>query len=905
MNQATYRIQNIDTDHVTNGYAFVPTDWEKVERIMQSDYIPERLQKGNHDPVQWTWMPLQRELSKFLASRKGDCLRVEYSRRSHETSIKSAKPDAMDRAYAKGSISAGNMAREVRAAVYHGTMLDFDQCSSAHSMILSALKADRNSDTEYENIEHYVENKKEERKRIADTYFGGDLERAKNVFTKILFGGNPQIDDGLVKGMQEELQAFTEHVIASADRQLIDKVKRRTEKKNRDDIRKACAHWGIDEDTAKARGYGLRKWQASLVCLWTRNKESLVMEAVLGWAIRNNLILNRRFDYCFDGVLLPMDDVVSFMKYDAENKTIDDLLKTFRKVGLEQTGFDVRWEVKDMQPEHDKFWAEHGAFEKACGVNEDIDHFDLDHMLQLKSTGQRLAYFNEHFHWIEDQHKAVCFQVANIKRHDGTSTERNLLWASQRELTDTFGHISSLQKNKHGEDIPLVQLWLRMESRSQYHRIGAYPYAGCYDADRASLQCKKIFNVFTGYPSDVWENASDTEFSKEEMTKLLYPFMGVASHLVGCKCFDEQGCFPVNLDAYDPADRMQLDLLLHYIGHRIAHPDHPRHPYYICIQSECGTGKNTLMEPLQRLVGSNHYKCSADMEAFCGAHAEGLISKIIAVFNEANINDTKKYVSKFKEYVTEDTQTANPKFVRPFEFALYAAIIILTNERVPMRIEPMNRERRMILFKSNTFTAQYWGSDMWKRIYDSLADIRFLRALRQYFTTLDYDAFDMRVARQANLKLPAYRQLALHFTPVEVAYLRSYIEEGAYSPLHNRGVQFWTLPQWDQPIVVPVAELWSGAKRFYEEQNMTSAATMRSKAQFTQQLEQLPGIEKHVDPHGVRHLRFVPKQVYRDLIDKCLVDIDSMPEGFNAAMSGEVVAQTKKIDPDAFFGMVA
>lgn len=902
-------IDPLETNHVTDGYAFLPTDFAQIEKIRLSRYEPRRCREDNCDGIKNVYTPLTDLLYKFGERNVDGQLRIQYKRMSLETSLSAPKADGLERAYPMQSVSAGQMWREVRAAVYHGTLLDFDQESSHQALVLSALKTNADSSLNYSHIERYVTNKKTERRRIAEEYFDGDVSKAKDLFTKITFGGRSTINDPLVVGMHMEFAMFC-LLVVDANPTLHSKFKKRTSVKNKAEVKSACTKYGIDEAAAAAKGFGHKKWQSSLMSLWCRNKESMVIEAVLGWCISRNLVRQRRFDNTFDGLMIPIDDVNQFLASTPDHETVDDITESFRKVGLAVTGFDVRWSEKCMKAEHDTFWKEYDEFEKSVEVKPDGEEFPdvVKSLLDMKSSAQRFKFFNENFQYIEDQHKVLHYQILGIRRADGSIVhERNLLWATRPQLYDTFGHIPSLTANDRGDDIPLASMWFNSSRRSQYKRIGAYPYAGCYDPEKSAFASKDVFNTFTGYPPDVWENASDTEFTEGEMMDKIGPFLQLASHLAGCKCYDKRsGLFPKSLSDYDEGDLEQLKLLLYFLGHRIAHPDQDRLPYYVCIMSDCGAGKNMLFMPINRLVGASHYKCSSNIGDYVGGHAEGLLSKIVAVFNEVDISSSSKVTQEFKELITENTQTANPKFVRPFEFAVWAAIVVLTNSRIPIRIEPMNRERRIILFQSNDWTCKRWGSKMWDFYAQMFNDTVFLRALRQFFTTRDYAGFDFRKARRNNLRMPAYMQLAMHFTPVEVMFVRDFIQQGLFD-LEARSLtigegmpDFWTFPTWDQPHLIKVRDAHQKARSYYEENSIHNGATVRSQVAFTQHMERMKGVDK-VIKSKVPHFRIIPSVVFQDLVDKGLVDYDELDRGLQQVLiegSGESEGgETEELGP--------
>ena len=888
MPTADYVIRPIATDHVTCEPTHIPTDWSLVNTII----------KKNYEPVGSEW-----SLTDYLRRLKNhgeqcNTLRIEYRRKPERGSGVVTKEEC-DRAVAKGGLSAGDTRREVRAGVWGDTMHDFDQCTSHQSLILCALNADPETNVvaEFPCLYRYVHHKTEERQRVADAHFGGDVQAAKHLYQVLTFGGKARdpydepISDAKLTGFAREMADFKARV-HDANPSFHADLKRKTAAKNRSAIRAS----GLTEAEARAKGIGCKDWVASLMSLWCRNKESEVIEAVAGWCIESGLIRNRAFDNSKDGLMVPKADVRAYLdQNDSEHATVADLCAQFEEVGADVTGYRVRWDEKPMGDAKVAFW------EKMDGLTVPLPQqpadgsglkFDRQYVRDLPTPEARLAYFSDHFAFIDDQAKVVFIQAVDINHPDGsTERKRDIVWYSAKDLVTTFGNIESGLKNGINQPIPLPVAWLSDPDRRNYAKISASPYPDVHNPARAEYYSEDVFNTFVGYPEIPWKDARDDEYAEEEMTKIIDPFMQLTSHLVGCQCYDPaNGRFPP-MDEYPPDDRAKLEVVLMLAGIRIAHPDRDREPYAILIQGMQGTGKNTFTEVLASLVGRAHYKCSSDIEDFCGTHAEGLLNKLVAVFNEADIGSTAKHANKMKGLVSEDTATVNPKNIRPYDYTVSALFIALSNESCPIRIDVNNGDRRWIVVRSNDWCPKMWSRHMWAKLHQRFKEPVFLRALRQYFCTRDYGSYDFRTAKLANARSPAYQALVQYFVPGEARFLQYHIENQHYNPGSqftgsDDDTPFYSNSQWNTPVSASASDLFAASKTFFEYTNTSGAVAEKSLQSFNNKLCALGPMTKTTEKRKVVWV-FTPRRVYEALVEKGFVSEECLDAETRAALAAD------------------
>lgn len=870
---ADYIIRPIATDHVTRSPSYLPIADTRVTDILHKGYDPKFA-----DTEGWCLATYLRSLRKNIHC---GMLEMQWSRKSKG---KVTKRSECDRAVAKGCLSAGDTLCEVRDGLWGDTVYDFDQCCSHQTLMLCALQADSDVDvpTEFPNLLNYTEHKEEERKRVADAYFQGDIKKAKQMYQAVTFGGKPldpygePLSDPALIGYYREMGDFKAR-ICEANPSFHKEMKKCTKAKGKED------------------------WQASLMSLWCRNKESEVIEAVVGDAIKIGLIQDSRFDNSKDGIMIPIADVDAYLanNNDAEHETLADICAHFEEVGADVTGYRVQWDRKPMMDAHVAFWNKMDALNvelPAQPADGSGLKFDWAYVRSLPTTESKLGYFNIHFAYILSQAAIVHIQAIDVNHPDGTTErKRDLTWYSAKDLQTAFGNIDSGQKNSLGNPIPLPTVWLSADCRRTYVKVGAFPYPDVYNPSRAEYHSKDVCNTFVGYPEIVWKNARQDEYTPEDMLRIIDPFVQMVSHLIGCQCYDKDtGRFP-HLYEYPTPDRNKIELLLKVVGIRIAHPDQERQPYAILIRGMQGTGKNTFTEVLAALVGLTHYKCSSNIDDFLGTHAEGLENKLIAVLNEIDLSQSLKNEGKVKGLVSEDTATANPKNIRPYEFTVAALFIALSNNACPLRIDVNNGDRRWLVFESNDWCPVHWTRDIWAALRARFKDTVFLRALRQYFCKQDYTSYDFKLAKVANVKSTAYQKLVQYFVPAEARFVQNFIETQMYNPgplfadavVDTDGPAFYTNTKWDTPVQVNARKFFEDSKGFYKEYCINGGVAEKSLQSFNNKLQTISQMVKKTDKRGQVSWEFTPREVYGVFVDKGYISQECIDYGLKQALVGK------------------
>jgi hypothetical protein len=875
-----YTIQPIAESVITNEPCTLPTDWAKVRSISHTGRGGKQLKK---------MMKCKNEKNE---------LEMVFTRDKVH--------GLLDRVYC-ADVSPVALQCDIRAGIWGDSCYDIDQSSAHQRAIVSAIENDANETAPretYKALFHYVENKTAERERVATTYFKGSIQKAKNVYQALTFGSSVKnamlkcgykkdVNDEQLNGYVANLKMFA-ILLMERNPKISAEVSKVCEKENNKE-RKAFLkkNPSATDEQMRNAGVGVKSATRSLLALYGRNKEQHITETAIQHFIDCGVIANRRFAPCHDGIMIYKKDVDAYCEQ--HNKTLQTVIDECNEHVKETIGFSASFELHDIKSDHDAF------FEQITKDADDFPHwpeavkmkFDTDFFNTLSTHEEQTAYWELHFAFCVSQVKTGQLLSKDVVLSDGTvEIERELFWFSDKELMSAYGNLDhATETDDRGRPMKFVNLWLNSPSRRTYNYIDVVPYAGSYDPQRN--KSADTFNAFVGYPKYIWDDK--TEYTNEQMVKLLQPFFTMVMHLVGCKGYNEKGLF--SHDTITPEDAENFDALMHIVGHRIVHPEQEKLPYGILIKSIQGCGKNTFSDAIARLVGLSLYKCSSNIEDFCGTHAEGMMGRLFCVMNEAEISNTGKYKNAVKEFISEEKATCNAKYQRPFEYALRALILVFSNESCPINLDTTGRDRRWLAFEANDFCAKRWGQNVWKKLREHFKKHEFLRALKQYFLTLDYDGFDYKKAKNKNSKGDAYKKVAQYFYPSEVLFIQHFIESKQWST-DPHGNFF---KAWDVSKTYKAKELYEHAQQYFKDTN-NDRALARKYNSFNSSLEKHNmGFTKGKDATSSKAptWTFNVKDVYTWLIKNQYVDEDHIGDDLKEAL-GDVEEKHLDIDDLGF-----
>ena len=887
-------------DSAIVGDCYLPFDFNKITRLQNSGWnhtytdADAPYSPSNVDSV----MKHVERLAK--AKKSNNSIKIEFTQNDI----------AIDRCVAKKSISAGDLYKPARYALFGDTMRDFDLDCAHQSMMLSAL-VENGTDvqTEYPALHNYVNNKTAERERLASALFGDaspeSIEKAKQIYMRLTFYGSVkkaytdyniehQHDTQLLL-YSNEIRTFAEH-IEEANAIHVKSEKTKAKAENTRLVNRAKKQ-GYSDDEIKQMGIACKNYKAGVLTLWGRNAERRIMESVIQWSMDNKLIKNRQFDNPKDGVMIRNIDVNNYLKEHPDF----DICQQFSAIAKEKTGFTVSFSEKDMKTEHDKFWQNIEQLEIAQQAScepepESVKKvFNKSYMQQLYNYTEKKKYFERFFACIEYPVPRVMrlhtYKQISPDRKEAPRTIRNHSMLSFRELTEAHGNIGSGLFTEQGTEKSFVTEWCKDPLRREHYTLDFVPYCGAFDHRRST---KDVYNTFKGFPEFLFQSM---EYELEQ-ADMLQSFFCLVLHLVGAKGYDKDtGLFPP-IDELDEDDKQKFEHIIMLIAYKIQFP-HIKLPYAILIKSIQGAGKNTFSDIIGRIFDIDHYICSSNIEDFTGTHAEGMMNKLFVVMNEIDMSQSGKVKNQMKSLISENTLRINAKCLRPFDTKNLALILCYSNEQCPIPLDITGSDRRWVIYNANSFVAKNWGEALWNELHQHWKTPEFLHSLFAWFMQLDCKNYNFKKAKYLNSQTDAYKQLKRYFIPAEIQFLCHYIENAHFHQDYNQqsdssdaecntDCDFINHPTFNKTIKIEARELHRQALDYYKDTQQAKAGE-KKQATFTQSIEaHLDTMERVKIGKSSIKFQFKPVDVYKELVQKQWVEIDDtnadMTKLFNVQM---------------------
>jgi putative DNA primase/helicase len=138
------------------------------------------------------------------------------------------------------------------------------------------------------------------------------------------------------------------------------------------------------------------------------------------------------------------------------------------------------------------------------------------------------------------------------------------------------------------------------------------------------------------------------------------------------------------------------------------------------IKGEGANGKSVFLETLAAMLGNvSHLEISEMLEKHKVGELEGKLANICT-----DIETSKIINSRFKKIVSGETVTAEPKYIRPYEFHPFAKILFSANDYMPTKDRSHGFFRRFDIIEfSRTFTEKEQNPNLLKELEAELPGI--------------------------------------------------------------------------------------------------------------------------------------------------------------------------------------
>jgi hypothetical protein len=627
------------------------------------------------------------QLKNFLKLIKNGFVKVTYNRSNYN----------IGRSYSFKSLSYQNISKRVRHTLCWKYYIDID-IVNCHPVLLYQVCIINNRNTP--NLKKYIENRELLLKMVMNTY-NTDRSKAKNLFIRLLYLGKIETwerDNDLEHKEQPFLLSFYEEMkgiselITIYNKDILDEINKKK------GYKKKSNNFGCYFKQKLIK----REDKESFMCYYLQELENRVLEVMFNYLKNNGYIEDGITTLCYDGIMIMI----------IEN--YDNLLLELNEVVLKETGFDLTFEVKEMNEgfkeseykeevdfeddneverllieSFEKFSYENNLNEEER-VDFDIDFFEniLGNLEYPLNYIQMKKYFEKHFIYILKENS--YYQVRKEFRYDRNKNKQiNLILEEYNER----GLCKIMLETSKGRESFIMLL--NKDNFKKYKTIIFNP---------VKMENRNYFNIFKGF--------GYTEISNKPNEKHLKIFKEWLNYILKYVCEDNEG---------------QYKYFMNYLANIIQEPDFKPHICYILYSNDKGTGKSSLCKMLRKLVGMKH-SFIGNVRVIFEKHSTSSEYKFLNVLEELDKKMGHETYEQLKDKIQNDYCNVNKKYKDIIELKDYTRYMITTNDYKSLRIDRNHRRFALLNFK---LTEDEGILEMLNEVYEVNSNI-YVKLLGEY-----------------------------------------------------------------------------------------------------------------------------------------------------------------------------
>lgn len=745
----------------------IPVNKLAMRKILESDW-----DYNYEDSPEWCAM-MRIPASTMTACQHLEMLYKQVKNKTTSNLYCKLQQKNIGRAYYQGAISLANLPRNVRQALqikieedeagelkYEEILFDYDIDNAHPNILLNVCKKAGIPKTEFAKIKKYCSNREKWLMSVKDCFFKNEEDGRALAKRLVLKAFNQGSIDGylhkmgieredvngttglmVLEGIQKEVKNIFKKYFIPANQAFFSdcKVKKSKEIKNGD------RH-------APFRSFVARTLQ---------HIECEIMEGVLTKLIKLKKIKNKRFDYAFDGFIVPEQ---------LDPKLLNDISK--------ELGWEINWSVKEPS-EGIELWEiilddEEDSKEEMAYSQQDLEFFNDDLFKSYNLNYRKLKdYFEKFYVFVKNPEPMFVYSryKSFIDGETGKSQKQYVIsYRKEEDVRKTYRNIHSrIEITKRGEKKFLfINDYMEDINMVKKEETEFFPQ----NSNNPKPHHKRYLNTFTGYNDICFEKGIKFDPKSLEKGGILHNFMLVLKNLVG------EGSQSGGIE--------ERKIFLYLMAYKIKYPA-IKLPFAVLIKGNQGSGKNTVLERFAKIIGEQHYTTTANLKDITGNFAEGMMNKLIVNINEINFADSKSKVDLLKSLISENRMTFDVKYVRPIVQNVYAMLVATTNRPCSMKIDIVSGERRWFIFESNDKNQKLkeivnkemkWSR--WDTCHKTWQKKEFTQQLYLYLMTLPIEKFNFQQTQYKMANSKAYQKLASYFIPNSALMLKDFLVFGAY-----------------------------------------------------------------------------------------------------------------------------
>ena len=272
-----------------------------------------------------------------------------------------------------------------------------------------------------------------------------------------------------------------------------------------------------------------------------------------------------------------------------------------------------------------------------------------------------------------------------------------------------------LKMNKDGEPelINFLNEWIKDDNIRKYKAVDNIPFP----IGTEITQDSEVYNEFNGFDTELISEEQYEELNGDKYVKIF------AEHIKLLTNYHEESFI----------------YLANYLAHLFQYPNEL--PLIaILFKSEEGVGKDSLIEVLEKILGSNYFHRAEDASSLFGEkNGDSRKGKLVIQLNELKASDGKKYESDIKGLITAVQNNVRELYKNSYKQKNNARVIGSVNTENPFKVS--SSDRRWVVFRCGSKKDEQYYDTLYREVVNNP---NALKCLAYSFMTMDINGFNIK-----------------------------------------------------------------------------------------------------------------------------------------------------------------
>ena len=408
---------------------------------------------------------------------------------------------------------------------------------------------------------------------------------------------------------------------------------------------------------------------------------------------------------------------------------------------FEQTGYNLKLKIK--------------PFDEPLALPENYKELITYPEIQM------LSYSDKKIEW-ERSHFKVMHPPMYISLLD-ESIEQQLA----KDLFESYRHEEC--KGEDGKDVKFVSKWVQDRSIRKFTKIDFLP---------PPLQCKSdVFNLWRGFPIEQVPLPEGFDIETDTYVKKFKDFMlGILGN------------------------QANADYTTAYFANKVQNPSIKNMVCLILYSHTEGTGKDTLFETIQGVIGSDFWFGTDQPETdLYGNHAMGEMRRLVVCVNEASGQANYSNADKLKNRITNKLSTVNPKGIQGYAISNFCDYVMTTNNFACVKIGDTDRRFWVVEAQEKFLKNHAFFDDYYKTVVENPVA---LRCIFEFLRTFDIARVVPRSFQLDRPQTDIYDEMKSYNSSREMEFMKFYtrvhLSPGSALSKRIENVKYSDLWKWYQ-----------------------------------------------------------------------------------------------------------